>query len=67
MTLNYPLYVRNQMILDLTIDEAMNYFCMPKIIKRVNMLKEVGLGYLILGQTTSSFSGGEVQRLKLAS
>src|SRR3954454_5080270 len=33
MTLNYPLYVRNQMILDLTIDEAMNYFCMPKIIK----------------------------------
>ena len=55
------------MILDLTIDEAMNYFSMPKIIKRVNMLKEVGLGYLILGQTTSSFSGGEVQRLKLAS
>ena len=67
MTLNYPLYVRNQMILDLTIDEAMNYFCMPKIIKRVNMLKEVGLGYLTLGQTTSSLSGGEVQRLKLAS
>ena len=55
------------MILDLTIDEAMNYFNMPKIIKRVNMLKEVGLGYLTLGQTTSSLSGGEVQRLKLAS
>jgi excinuclease UvrABC ATPase subunit len=67
MTLNYPLYVRNQMILDLTIDEAMNCFSMPKIIKRVNMLKEVGLGYLTLGQTTSSLSGGEVQRLKLAS
>ena len=44
-------------ILDLTIDEAMNYFSMPKIIKRVNMLKEVGLGYLTLGQTTSSLSG----------
>ncbi len=54
-------------ILDLTIDEAMNDFTMPKIIKRVNMLKEVGLGYLTLGQTTSSLSGGEIQRLKLAS
>ena len=54
-------------ILELTIDEAMNYFNMPKIIKRVNTLKDVGLGYLTLGQTTSSLSGGEVQRLKLAS
>ena len=54
-------------ILELTIDEVMDYFSMPKIIKRVNMLKEVGLGYLTLGQTTSSLSGGEVQRLKLAS
>ena len=67
MTLNYPLYVRNQMILELTIDEVMDYFSMPKIIKRVKVLKEVGLGYLTLGQTTSSLSGGEVQRLKLAS
>ena len=54
-------------ILALTIDEAMNYFNMPKIIKRVNTLRDVGLGYLTLGQTTSSLSGGEVQRLKLAS
>lgn len=54
-------------ILDLTIDEAMNYFKEHKIIKRVNTLKDVGLGYLTLGQTTSSLSGGEVQRLKLAS
>ncbi len=54
-------------ILDLTIDEAINYFNMPKIIKRVNTLKDVGLGYLTLGQTTSSLSGGEIQRLKLAS
>ncbi|MEH7384683.1 excinuclease ABC subunit UvrA [Bacillus sp. JJ1521] len=54
-------------ILDLTIEEAKNYFKWPKIIKRVNTLKEVGLGYLTLGQTTSSLSGGEIQRLKLAS
>ncbi|AXF55610.1 ATP-binding cassette domain-containing protein [Salicibibacter kimchii] len=54
-------------ILDLTIDEAIVYFKRPKIIKRVNTLKDVGLGYLTLGQTTSSLSGGEVQRLKLAS
>lgn len=54
-------------ILNVTIDEAMNYFKKHKIIKRVNTLKEVGLGYLTLGQTTSSLSGGEVQRLKLAS
>ena len=54
-------------ILELTIDEAVNYFKMPKIIKKVNTLKDVGLGYLTLGQTTSSLSGGEVQRLKLAS
>lgn len=54
-------------ILDLTIDEAMIYFRIPKIIKRVNTLNDVGLGYLTLGQTTSSLSGGEIQRLKLAS
>ncbi|MCG7336283.1 ATP-binding cassette domain-containing protein [Sporosarcina sp. ACRSM] len=54
-------------ILELTIDEAISYFKMPKIIKRVNTLKDVGLGYLALGQTTSSLSGGEIQRLKLAS
>lgn len=54
-------------ILDLTIDEAMDYFQQPKIVKGVKTLQEVGLGYLTLGQTTSSLSGGEVQRLKLAS
>lgn len=54
-------------ILNLTIEEALDYFEVPKIIKGVNTLKEVGLGYLTLGQTTSSLSGGEVQRLKLAS
>lgn len=54
-------------VLKLTIDEALDYFKLPKIIKRVQTLKDAGLGYLTLGQTTSSLSGGEVQRLKLAS
>src|SRR5699024_999770 len=54
-------------MLHLTINEAMNYFQKPKINRRVTMLQEVGLGYLTLGQMTSSLSGGEVQRLKLAS
>ena len=54
-------------LLDLTIDEATAYFKMPKILQSVQKLQDVGLGYLTLGQTTSSLSGGEVQRLKLAS
>lgn len=54
-------------MLELTIDETNEYLEMPKIVKKVDTLKDVGLGYLTLGQTTSSLSGGEVQRLKLAS
>ncbi|REB06408.1 ATP-binding cassette domain-containing protein [Sporosarcina sp. BI001-red] len=54
-------------MLELTIDETNTFFDMPKIVKKVNTLKDVGLEYLTLGQTTSSLSGGEVQRLKLAS
>ncbi|MGB6778863.1 MAG: excinuclease ABC subunit UvrA [Planococcus citreus] len=54
-------------ILELTIDETNEYLEMPKIVKKVDTLKDVGLGYLTLGQTTGSLSGGEVQRLKLAS
>lgn len=54
-------------VLALTIDETTHYFDGQKITRKVNTLKDVGLGYLTLGQTTSSLSGGEVQRLKLAS
>ena len=54
-------------ILELTIDEAVEYFKIPGVMKSVKTLQEVGLGYLTLGQTTSSLSGGEIQRLKLAS
>src|SRR5690625_2393494 len=54
-------------ILQLTQNQARDFFKQNKIIKRINTLQDVGLGYLTLGQTTSSLSGGEVQRLKLAS
>ncbi|MDN6626068.1 MAG: ATP-binding cassette domain-containing protein [Pisciglobus halotolerans] len=54
-------------VLAMTVDEAMDYFTLPKIVKKVTTLKDVGLGYLTIGQTTSSLSGGEIQRLKLAS
>ena len=54
-------------VLNLTIDEANVFFKdQPVITKKLLSLKEVGLGYLKLGQQTSSLSGGESQRLKLA-
>jgi len=57
-------------ILNLTIDEALEFFqhdSHKKIINKIKPLQEVGLGYLKLGQSSSTLSGGEAQRLKLAS
>jgi excinuclease ABC subunit A len=54
-------------VLDLTVDEAMIAFArLPAITRRLEPLAAVGLGYLRLGQTTATLSGGEIQRLKLA-
>lgn len=54
-------------ILELTVEEALEFFeDQKKIMKHLKALKEVGLGYLSLGQPTSTLSGGERQRLKLA-
>ncbi|HEU4889411.1 MAG TPA: excinuclease ABC subunit UvrA [Thermoanaerobaculia bacterium] len=55
-------------ILQLTVDEAAKFFVAKRaLLKRLDALRSVGLGYLRLGQSTDSLSGGEAQRLKLAS
>jgi excinuclease ABC subunit A len=55
-------------ILALTVDEAVKFFVDKRaILKKLSSLRDVGLGYLRLGQSTDSLSGGEAQRLKLAS
>ncbi|WP_272928076.1 ATP-binding cassette domain-containing protein [Alkalibacterium sp. MB6] len=51
----------------MTVEDSMAYFSSERILKRVRALNDVGLSYLTLGQSTSSLSGGELQRLKLAS
>ena len=55
-------------VLNLTIDEALDFFKeVPTVLKKLMPLAEVGLGYVTLGQSSSSLSGGEAQRVKLAS
>jgi excinuclease ABC subunit A len=55
-------------ILQMTVDEAAKFFVAKRaLLKRLDALRSVGLGYLRLGQSTASLSGGEAQRLKLAS
>lgn len=56
-----------EQVLSLTIDEAMNFFDDEKIKKPLQTLRDVGLGYMTLGQPTATLSGGEIQRVKLAS
>ena len=57
-------------VLKMTIDDALKFFkthkC-SKIFKRLQPLQDVGLGYVTLGQSSSTLSGGEAQRIKLAS
>jgi excinuclease UvrABC ATPase subunit len=65
--LNYTYQGKNIAdVLNLSVDEALAFFKAPKINQHLKLLKDVGLGYLKLGQTLSSLSGGESQRLKIA-
>ncbi len=55
-------------VLDMTVDEALIYFeNVPRVARRLATLQEVGLGYMRLGQPATTMSGGEAQRVKLAS
>ena len=54
-------------VLDMTVDEACEFFAnVPKIARRIETMREVGLGYVKLGQSSTTLSGGEAQRAKLA-
>lgn len=54
-------------VLDMSIEEAVEFFeNMPSIYRKIKTLKDVGLGYITLGQSSTTLSGGEAQRVKLA-
>jgi excinuclease ABC subunit A len=54
-------------VLDMTVKEALGFFAgVPKLVDKLRVLEEVGLGYLRLGQSATTLSGGEAQRMKLA-
>ncbi len=55
-------------VLDMTVDDALVFFsAIPKIARKIQTIKDVGLGYVTLGQPATTLSGGEAQRMKLAS
>jgi excinuclease ABC subunit A len=54
-------------VLEMTVREALTFFAgSPKVLRRLQVLDEIGLGYLRLGQPATTLSGGEAQRIKIA-
>ena len=54
-------------VLDMVVDEAVEFFAnVPRIARKLQVIKDVGLGYIKLGQPATTLSGGEAQRVKLA-
>ncbi|HAL64117.1 MAG TPA: excinuclease ABC subunit UvrA, partial [Bacteroidales bacterium] len=55
-------------VLNMTIDQAVEFFAnIPSILRKIRTLQQVGLGYITLGQSSTTLSGGEAQRVKLSS
>lgn len=66
--LSYTYHGKNiEEVMSLTIEQAMEFFTEEKVRRPLQSMMDVGLGYMTLGQPTSTLSGGEVQRVKLAS
>ncbi|MEJ7749051.1 MAG: excinuclease ABC subunit UvrA [Candidatus Limnocylindrales bacterium] len=66
--LEYTLDGRNVSdVLGLTVAQALDFFAQPEIVRKLRAMSDVGVGYLSLGQPLSTLSGGECQRIKLAS
>lgn len=54
-------------VLAMTVEQALDFFRLKEVVRRLQALRDVGLGYITLGQPLSTLSGGECQRIKLAS
>lgn len=66
-TLGYLYKGKNMIeVLSLTVEEAMTFFDSPQIRRKLQVLCDVGMGYMTLGQPTNTLSGGECQRVKIA-
>lgn len=54
-------------VLEMTVEQALSYFDITEVVRKLQAMSDVGLGYITLGQPLSTLSGGECQRIKLAS